>query len=127
MPNEPRRREHRWILVVLAIGLIVTIVLTFFGGTTQTLELLANANLVFVAGIVLFQTLRYVFMTISARVVAEIVEIRAPMFPLFQAQVAATAANRTFPGGAAGLVAGVNRQRKQAEVPSLRLPNRYDA
>jgi glycosyltransferase 2 family protein len=102
--NEPRRQQHRWILVVLAIGLAVTIALTLYSGTAQTFTLLFRANLVFVSGIVVFQTLRYVAMSISTRVVSEIVDVRVPFLPLFEAALAATAANRTFVGGAAGLV-----------------------
>src|SRR3954470_8655311 len=104
MHSEPRPQQHGWILVVLALGLAVTIALTIYGGTAQTFDLLAKANLVFVAGVVAFQILRYIAMTISTRVVSEIVDVRVPFLPLFEAAIAATAANRTFVGGAAGLV-----------------------
>ncbi len=98
------RRGHRWILVLLALSLGTTILLAFFAGTTQTLALLRNANVWFVLGIVAFQILRYVAMTISTRVVSEIVGVRVPLREMFQATVAAQAANRTFVGGAAGLM-----------------------
>lgn len=104
MPEPKKKQHHRWILVVLAVGLGVTIILALLAGSAETFSLLFNANLVFVGGIVLFQTLRYVALMISTRVVAEIVGIRAPLLPLFQVTVASAAANRTFVGGAAGLV-----------------------
>lgn len=50
------------------------------------------------------QMLRYIAMTISMRAVTGIVDVRVPMVPLFQVVVAALAANRTFVGGAAGMV-----------------------
>lgn len=102
--TQTRRINHHWILVLLALGLGVTILLTLFAGTAQTFALLSNANLWFVACIVLVQMLRYVAMTISTRVVAEIVGMRVPLTQLFQTTVAASAANRSFVGGAAGLV-----------------------
>lgn len=101
---EPRSQQHGWILVVLAIGLVVTIALTLYSGTAQTFSLLLHANLVFVAGVVVFQILRYVALTLSTRVVSKIVDVHLPFLPLFEAAIAATAANRTFVGGAAGLV-----------------------
>jgi glycosyltransferase 2 family protein len=101
---QTRRQNHRWILVFLLLGLAATLVLTFLAGTAQTVALLVNANPGFVACIVLAQALRYVAMTISTRTVAEIVDMRVPFLPMLQATVAASAANRTFVGGAAGLV-----------------------
>lgn len=98
------RPPRHWIIIILLLGLGSTILLTGAAGASQTLFLLRNANLFFVACIVLFQSLRYVAMTLSTRVVAEIVNMRVSFFRLFEATVAAQAANRTFVGGAAGLV-----------------------
>ena len=99
-----QRQERRWILVLLLLGLATTILLTTFAGNAATFALLLNANLFFVAVIMLTQVARYVAMTISLRAVVEIVKMRVPMLPLFEVVVAAQAANRTFVGGAAGLV-----------------------
>ncbi len=100
----PRRQEHRWIFVLLLLGLVSTLVLTTLAGNAQTFALLFKANLVFVLCIVGAQTLRYVAMTISTRVLAEIVGMRVPFTQMFQVNVAAQAANRTFVGGAAGVL-----------------------
>lgn len=108
MHNAPREKSSRparhWILIFLALGLATTVVLTYFAGTAQTLALLANANLFFVAGIIASQGLRYVAMTLTTYTVAEIVNVRVPRIELFQTTVAAQAANRTFFGGAGGIV-----------------------
>lgn len=101
-PTRSPSRHRLVVFLLLALG--ASLLLTFFAGSAQTLALLVNANLAYVALIVLFQALRYVAMTISTRAVAEIVEMRVPPVPLFEATVAASAANRTFVGGAAGLV-----------------------
>ncbi len=103
-PPPLRQPNRRWILVLLTLGLASTLLLTFLAGAAQTFSLLLNANLFFVACMIFFQTLRYVAMTISTRVVAAIVGLRVPLLPMFQTTVAASAANRTFIGGAAGLV-----------------------
>lgn len=102
-PPRPSSKRHRIVLLLL-LALGASLLLTFFAGSAQTLALLVNANLAFVGLIILFQALRYVAMTVSTRVVAEIVGMRVPLVPLFEATVAASAANRTFVGGAAGLV-----------------------
>jgi uncharacterized protein (TIRG00374 family) len=101
--NDKPRQQRRWILVLLAAGLASTLLLTILAGSAQTFSLVRNADLVFVACIFMFQALRYAAMTISTRVVVEIVGLRVPILPLFQATVAASAANRTFVGGAGGL------------------------
>lgn len=103
IPSPHSSNRHR-IIILLLLALGAMLLLTFFAGSGQTLALLVNANLTFVAFIVLFQALRYVAMAISTRVVAEIVGMRVPLVQLFEATVAASAANRTFVGGAAGLV-----------------------
>jgi len=108
VPSRPERPQaaserHRWIVVLLILGLASTLILTSFTGRAETFALLLNANLVFVAGIIAFQVLRYVAMTVSIRVIAAIVAVRAPFVELFEVVVAAQAANRTFIGGAAGL------------------------
>lgn len=105
--SKPPRQKRRWILALLTLGLGSTLLLTFVAGGSQTLYLLRNANLFFVGCILLFQGARYVAMTISTRVVAEIVQVRVPFLPLFQATVAAQAANRTLVGGAGGMVVRV--------------------
>lgn len=102
--SQTRRQPRRWILILLAIGLGITILLTLSAGSAQTVSLLVNAKLAFVAWIIFFQAMRYVAMALSTQVVAEIVGMRVPMISLLQATVAASAANRTFVGGAAGLV-----------------------
>lgn len=99
----PRQRQ-RWILLLLALGLGSTLLLTTLAGNARTFALLLNANLSFVTVVALVQALRYVAMSISTRVVAEIVGMRVALFKLFQVTVAAQAANRTFVGGAAGLM-----------------------
>lgn len=104
-PHErPRSARRHWVLIFLALGLGTTVLLTFFAGTAKTVSLVTNANLIFVSYIILFQCLRYVAMTVATRTVAEIVGVRAPPIPLFQTTVAAQAANRTFIGGAGGIV-----------------------
>jgi uncharacterized protein (TIRG00374 family) len=99
-----RRQERKWLVLLLLLGLASTLVLTSFAGNAQTFALLRDANLFFVALIALTQVVRYAAMTLSTRVVAELEQVRVPMLPLFQVTVAAQAANRTFVGGAAGLV-----------------------
>lgn len=101
---QTRRQNRRWILALLVLGLVSTLVLTLLAGTAQTFALLLNANLVFVGGMLLVQALRYVAMTISSRTVVQIVDVHVPFVSMFQVTVAASAANRTFVGGAAGLV-----------------------
>src|SRR5258708_37386008 len=104
-PREKSLRPRRyWVLIFLALGLATTVVLTYFAGTAQTLALLSNANLLFVAFIFAFQGLRYIAMTLTTYTVAEIVNVRVPRIDLFQTSVAAQAANRTFFGGAGGLL-----------------------
>lgn len=99
-----RRQERRWVVLLLLLGLGSTLLLTTLAGNAETVALLRAANPFFVALICLTQFLRYVAMTVSLRAVAEIVNGFAPMVTLFQVVVAAQAANRTFVGGAAGLV-----------------------
>ena len=99
-----QRQERRWIVVLLLLGLGSTILLTSLAGNAETIALLRNANPFFVACIALTQFVRYLAMTISQGAVARIVKIRVPFIPLFEVVVAAQAANRTFVGGAAGLV-----------------------
>lgn len=101
--SKSRLQHHRWIVILLILGLGSTLVLTTVTGTAKTFALLINANLVFVACIIIFQVLRYAAMTVSLRVIAEIVAVRVPFLDLFEVIVAAQAANRTFVGGAAGL------------------------
>lgn len=99
-----RRQERRWIIVLLLLGLGSTILLTSLAGNAETIALLLNANPFFVWCIVLTQVVRYVAMTFSLRAVTGIVKTRVPFVPLFEVVVAAQAANRTFVGGAAGLL-----------------------
>ncbi|RIK24762.1 MAG: hypothetical protein DCC52_12035, partial [Chloroflexi bacterium] len=99
-----RRQERRWIVVLLLLGLGSTILLTMFAGVAETFALFRNANPFFVACIALTQFVRYAAMTFSLRAVTRIVKMRVPFVPLFEVVVAAQAANRTFIGGAAGLV-----------------------
>lgn len=99
-----QRQERRWIIVLLLLGLGSTILLTSLAGNAETFALLRNANLFFVVCIALTQFVRYVAMTVSLRTVTGIVKMRVPFAPLFEVVVAAQAANRTFVGGAAGLV-----------------------
>lgn len=99
-----RRQERRWIVVLLLLGLGSTILLTSLAGNAETVALLLTANLFFVACMALTQFVRYVAMTFSLRAVTRIVKMRVPFAPLFEVVVAAQAANRTFVGGAAGLV-----------------------
>lgn len=100
----PTRPQRRWLLVVLLIGLGSTLLLTTLAGNAQTFSLLEKASIVFVACVIAAQMMRYMAMTFSTRVVAQIVNVRVPLFSLLQATVAAQAANRTFVGGAAGFV-----------------------
>ncbi|MBI4672686.1 MAG: flippase-like domain-containing protein, partial [Chloroflexi bacterium] len=99
-----RRQERRWIVLLLLLGLGSTLLLTTLAGNAETFALLRDANLFFVALIGVTQFLRYVAMTGSVRVVAEIVKVRVPLTRMFQVTVAAHAANRTFVGGAAGVL-----------------------
>ncbi len=102
--GKARRQNRHWIFILLVVGLGITLLLTVTAGTGQTLALLANANPLFVSMVAVFQGLRYVAMTISTRTVAQIVGMPVPWGLMFQVTVAASAANRTFVGGAAGLV-----------------------
>ncbi len=99
-----QRQERRWIVVLLLLGLGSTILLTSLAGNAETFALLLNTNPFYVACIALTQFVRYVAMTVSLRAVTGIVKMRVPFVPLFEVVVAAQAANRTFVGGAAGLV-----------------------
>lgn len=102
-PTVKPRPQRRWILVLLAGALASTLLLIWLAGSARTIALVRDANLVFVACIVLFQALRYVAMTISTSVVLGVVGVRVPPVELFQVTVAGSAANRTFVGGAGGL------------------------
>src|SRR5581483_11406664 len=90
----PRQRQ-RWILLLLTLGLDSTLLLTTLAGNARTFALLLNTNLSFVTIVALVQTLRYVAMSISTRVVTEIVNMRVALFKLFQMTVAAQTANHT--------------------------------
>jgi uncharacterized protein (TIRG00374 family) len=104
VPVSPARRQHhRWIILLLILGLGTTVLLSTFAGGAQTLALLVNANPVFVVCVIGFQALRYAAMTFSLRFVAQIVAVTVPFLQLFQVVVFAQAVNRTCVGGAAGL------------------------
>lgn len=99
-----RRQERRWLLVLLLLGLGSIVLLINLAGNAQTITLLQNANPIFVALIVVVQTLRYMVMALSTRVVAQIYRVPVPYGQLFQLNTAAQTANRTFVGGAGGVL-----------------------
>lgn len=99
-----RRQERRWIVLLLVLALGSTLLLIWLAGNEQTLALLQRANPLFVALIVVVQTLRYMFAALSTRTVARIFGVRVGYGEVFEMTTAAQAANRTFVGGAAGVV-----------------------
>lgn len=102
--HHTHHQQRRWILVLLLLGLGATILLSVLAGSAQTFALLLNANLLFVALVVVMQGLRYVPMAISTITVAGIVKARVPFGRMMQVTLTAQTANRTFVGGAAGFL-----------------------
>lgn len=100
----PRRLEWHWLLVLLFGGVAVSLLLTVAAGGGETLALLRAASPFYVLLVIVTQMLRYAAIAFSTYVVIQIFGAHIQYVPLLEVTFAAQAANRTFVGGAAGLL-----------------------